>query len=609
MQLGVGERVQAFLQRQLDGEWPYLWLDATYLKVREGGRIVSVAAIIAVAVNTEGRGEIVGLHIGPSEAETFWATFLKDLKRRGLKGVKLVVSDAHEGLKAAIQRVIGATWQRCRVHFMRNALAHVPKGQHTMVAAAIRQAFLQPDHASARQAWRHVADQMRPRWPKLAALMDSAEADVLTYMTFPPQHRTKLHSTNPLERLNKEVKRRADVVGIFPNEDRIVASSMRSCSKPMTRGGSSTATCRSRPWPSSTPQPPSPRTSSPPPRPHDHGHPRQAPNLHLVDGRDHGQGYAGINVLMLWASAMERGFAAPIWMTYRQAQELGGHARKGEKGSPVVYAGSIQKTEEDAQIGEEIDRTIPVLKSYTVFNVEQIDGLPAHYLARAENTPVNPDERIGPAKAFFAATGADIGDGGNQAFSAPGPDRIQMPAFAAFRDAQSYYVQHSGKIGRRATREVASGCSLSPRLALSEMGTAGAASGARDRQDRGGHAPVLGRCRSSQAGARCGEECGESRGVYARSQCFFYLREDRWRRGWDSNPRYGLSPYNGLANRRLQPLGHPSTGARVCIEVNQKRQSTGAGGTPTSSATTPPVRRASSSSVVTKTQCGCPAAA
>ena len=218
----IDERVQAFLQRQLDGEWPYLWLDATYLKVREGGRIVSVAAIIAVAVNTEGRREIVGLHIGPSEAETFWATFLKDLKRRGLKGVKLVVSDAHEGLKAAIQRVIGATWQRCRVHFMRNALAHVPKGQHTMVAAAIRQAFLQPDHTSAKQAWRHVADQMRPRWPKLAALMDAAEADVLAYMTFPPQHRTKLHSTNPLERLNKEVKRRADVVGIFPNEDSIV---------------------------------------------------------------------------------------------------------------------------------------------------------------------------------------------------------------------------------------------------------------------------------------------------------------------------------------------------------------------------------------------------
>lgn len=190
--------------------------------MREGGRIVSVAAIIAVAANTDGRREIIGLGIGPSEAETFWSTFLKSLVKRGLRGVKLVISDAHDGLTAAITRVVGATWQRCRVHFMRNALAHVPKGQHTMVAAAIRQAFIQPDRESAGQTWRHVADQLRPRWPKLAALMDEAEHDVLAYISFPAQHRTKLHSTNPLERLNKEVKRRADVVGIFPNEDSIM---------------------------------------------------------------------------------------------------------------------------------------------------------------------------------------------------------------------------------------------------------------------------------------------------------------------------------------------------------------------------------------------------
>jgi len=214
----IDERVGAFLERPLEGEWPYLWLDATYLKVRDGGRIVSVAAIIAVAVDTEGRREIVGLHLGPSEAETFWATFLRGLVKRGLKGVKLVVSDAHEGLKAAIRRVLGATWQRCRVHWMRSALAHVGKGQQSVVAAALRQAFLQADEASARQVWRQVADQLRPRWPKLAALMDESEHDVLAYMTFPAQHRAKLHSTNPLERLNKEVKRRADVVGIFPNE-------------------------------------------------------------------------------------------------------------------------------------------------------------------------------------------------------------------------------------------------------------------------------------------------------------------------------------------------------------------------------------------------------
>jgi transposase-like protein len=195
-----------------------LWLDATYLKVRDGGRIVSVAAIIAVAVNTEGRREIVGLGIGPSEAEPFWSAFLKGLVKRGLKGIKLAISDAHDGLRHAITRVLGATWQRCRVHWMRNALAHVPKGQHTMVAAAIRQAFLQSDAEVAHQTWRHVADQLRGRWPKLATLMDDSEHDVLAFITFPAQHRTKLHSTNPLERLNKEVKRRADVVGIFPNE-------------------------------------------------------------------------------------------------------------------------------------------------------------------------------------------------------------------------------------------------------------------------------------------------------------------------------------------------------------------------------------------------------
>jgi putative transposase len=175
-----------------------------------------------MAVNTDGRREIVGLHIGPSEAEPFWASFLKDLVRRGLTGVKLVISDAHEGLKAAIRRVIGATWQRCQVHFARNALAYVPRGQHAMVAAAIRQAFIQPDRKSAGETWRHVADQLRGRWLKLGALMDEAEEDVLAYMTFPSQRRAKLHRMNPLEQLNKEVKRRADVVGIFPNEDSIV---------------------------------------------------------------------------------------------------------------------------------------------------------------------------------------------------------------------------------------------------------------------------------------------------------------------------------------------------------------------------------------------------
>ena len=169
-----------------------------------------------------GRREIIGLTVGPSEAETFWTEFLRSLKARGLTGLKLVISDAHTGLKAAIRRVFDATWQRCRVHWMRNALAHVPKGQHTVVSAAIRQAFNQSDYKGAVEVRRHVADQLRPRWPKLATLMDESEADVLAYMAFPAQHRTKLHSTNPLERLNKEVKRRADVVGIFPNEESIL---------------------------------------------------------------------------------------------------------------------------------------------------------------------------------------------------------------------------------------------------------------------------------------------------------------------------------------------------------------------------------------------------
>jgi transposase-like protein len=218
----IDERVNAFLERPIEGDWPYLWIDATYVKVREAGRIVSVAVIIATAVNTDGRREVLGMAVGASEAEPFWTDFLRRLTRRGLRGVKLVVSDAHEGLKAAIAKVLHATWQRCRVHFMRNALAHVPKGQRTMVAAAIRTAFAQDGAEAARQQWRQVADGLRSRFPRLAALMDEAETDVLAFMAFHPDHRPKIHSTNPLERLNGEVKRRADVVGIFPNEAAIV---------------------------------------------------------------------------------------------------------------------------------------------------------------------------------------------------------------------------------------------------------------------------------------------------------------------------------------------------------------------------------------------------
>jgi putative transposase len=168
--------VKAFLDRPIEGDWPYLWIDATYVKVRQDGRIVSVAVIVAVGVNADGRREVLGMDIGASEAETFWTAFLRKLARRGLRGVKLVVSDAHEGIKAAVSRIFTATWQRCRVHFMRNALAHAGR---SVVSAFIATAFAQDDADQAKAQWRRVADQLRPKLPKLADLMDHAEPDSL----------------------------------------------------------------------------------------------------------------------------------------------------------------------------------------------------------------------------------------------------------------------------------------------------------------------------------------------------------------------------------------------------------------------------------------------
>jgi transposase-like protein len=214
----IDQRVNAFLARPIEGDWPYVWLDATYVKVRRDHQIVSVAVILAVGVNTDGRREVLGMTTGHSEAEPFWVEFLRSLARRGLRGTKLVISDAHEGLKVAITKILSATWQRCRVHFMRNAMAYAGKTQRRIVSAWIGTAFAQDDAAAARKQWRDVADQMRPRVPKLAALLDNAEADVLAHMGFPAQHRAKIHATNPIERLNGEIKRRSDVVGIFPNE-------------------------------------------------------------------------------------------------------------------------------------------------------------------------------------------------------------------------------------------------------------------------------------------------------------------------------------------------------------------------------------------------------
>jgi putative transposase len=218
----IDERVHAFLDRPLEGDWPYLWIDATYVKSREAGRIVSKAVIIAVAVNTEGVRQALGVAVGPSDAEPFWRAFLRSLTRRGLRGVKLVISDAHEGLKAAAAKVLNATWQRCKVHFLRNALAHAGKGQRQMVLAAINTAFAQDSFETASAQWRVVADQLRVKLPKLGELMDVAESEVLSFMAFPKAHRTQIHSTNPLERLNAEVKRRTDVVGIFPNEAAVI---------------------------------------------------------------------------------------------------------------------------------------------------------------------------------------------------------------------------------------------------------------------------------------------------------------------------------------------------------------------------------------------------
>ena len=217
--------VERFRTRPLgEATYPYVWLDATYVKARTNGRVAGQAVVIAIGLNAAtGQREVLGVDVGPSEDGAFWLAFLRGLVARGLSGVQLVVSDAHEGLKTAIGAVLhGASWQRCRVHFIRNALALVPKSAAQLVAATMRTVFAQPEPEMARATWRHVADGFRSRYPKLAALMDAAESDVLAYLAFPPEHWRQVWSNNPLERLNREVKRRTDVVGIFPNDAAIV---------------------------------------------------------------------------------------------------------------------------------------------------------------------------------------------------------------------------------------------------------------------------------------------------------------------------------------------------------------------------------------------------
>jgi len=196
----IDERVQAFLTRPLEGAWPYLWLDATYIKVRDSGRIVSRAVIVAVAVNGDGRREVLGVATGPSEAETFWTDFLRSLADRGLRGVKLVVADDHKGLRAAARRVFNATHQRCRVHWMRNALAHAPAKSRTAVAAMLKTIFAQESKADAEAQWDAVADALREKTPKLGAMMDAARDDVLAYMDFPREHWAQISSTDEIDK-------------------------------------------------------------------------------------------------------------------------------------------------------------------------------------------------------------------------------------------------------------------------------------------------------------------------------------------------------------------------------------------------------------------------
>jgi putative transposase len=218
----IDERVNAFLARPIEGEWPYLWIDATYLKTREAGRIVSSAVVLAVGVNADGRREVLGIATGASEAEPFWTAFLRSLADRGLRGVKLVIADDHKGLRAAASRVFHASLQRCRVHWMRNAMTYLAPKQRPAVVAMLKTIFAQDTAEAAREQWTSVADALRERCPRLTELMDRSREEVLIYMSFPREHWAQIASTNPLERLNGEIKRRSDVVGIFPNDRAVI---------------------------------------------------------------------------------------------------------------------------------------------------------------------------------------------------------------------------------------------------------------------------------------------------------------------------------------------------------------------------------------------------
>jgi putative transposase len=219
----LDEQVDAFRTRRLDAAYPYVWVDARYEHVREGGRVVSMAVVVAYGVRADGVREVLGLDVGLSEDAVFWRTFFQSLVARGLHGVQLVISDAHAGLKQAIAEVfVGAAWQRCRVHFMRNLLARVPKTAQAMVAAAVRTIFQQAERTAAQRQLRDVCQSLRAKFPHAVALLEEAEEESFTFYDFPAEHRRQIYSTNPLERLNKELKRRSAVVGIFPNRQAVI---------------------------------------------------------------------------------------------------------------------------------------------------------------------------------------------------------------------------------------------------------------------------------------------------------------------------------------------------------------------------------------------------
>jgi transposase-like protein len=219
MASSLDEEVNAFRERRFEKAFPYIWLDALYIKVREGGRVTSKAVLVALGVNEDGDREVLGMSVANSEMEASWRAFLRDLISRGMRGVQIAISDAHEGLRAAIRATLNATtWQRCYVHFIRNVLGAVNKAAQGFVAAALRNVFQQTTEVHAREAMSKAIELLEAKYPKAAAIVREAEDDVLAYFAFPEAHRRQIRSTNPLERLNKELRRRVRVVGIFPTE-------------------------------------------------------------------------------------------------------------------------------------------------------------------------------------------------------------------------------------------------------------------------------------------------------------------------------------------------------------------------------------------------------